>query len=500
MRVFRDQPIRRKLTLLLVFVVGVVLIMSSGALIAVSVQTTKASMVREFSMLANVLAASSAAALSIEPGAAASILEDLRGEPTIVYACIYDRSGKPVGEHRADGSGPFPPPEPRPDSHEFTGEGHLHLFRSVRLGDEFVGTIFLRAHAQEIGLRIQRAVLVTAVVFLLGMAVAVALAFWVQRIVSDPIMQLADAARTISQEQDYAVRVVKRSNDEVGVLCDSFNAMVERLEQHTNHLEQLVREKTEGLARKTEELAQSNREIQRYAHELARSNAELEQFAYVASHDLKAPLRAIDNLAQWICEDASAALPEKSRQHLQKLQQRVQRMERLMDDLLQYSRAGRVKGQIQQVDTGRLLEEVGEMLAPPASFSIRVAPSMPTVTSDKAPLKQVFMNLIGNAIKHHDRPDGRVEVCAENDENDEFVAFTVADDGPGIPREFHERIFRMFQTLRPRDQVEGSGIGLAVVKKLVESQGGTITVDSEVGRGTRFRFTWRKTASEEMQP
>jgi PAS domain S-box-containing protein len=231
-------------------------------------------------------------------------------------------------------------------------------------------------------------------------------------------------------------------------------------------------------------------QLQHYIAELERSNKELDAFAYVASHDLKAPLRAMDSLAQWIAEDAEDVLPADSRRHLQTLRQRVKRLEGLLDDLLDYSRAGQEQAPIEVIDTGVLVASIVELLAPPPTFTVTVAPDMPTLRASKAPLGQIFRNLIGNAIKHHHRLDGRVEVTAHDHRR--MWEFVVADDGPGIPAAYHGRIFQMFQTLKPRDEVEGSGIGLAVVRKIITSRGGTITVESAEGQGARFRFTWPK--------
>jgi PAS domain S-box-containing protein len=225
--------------------------------------------------------------------------------------------------------------------------------------------------------------------------------------------------------------------------------------------------------------------------ELERSNQELDQFAYVASHDLKAPLRAIDNLATWITEDTSGLLPAPSREHLMKLRSRVNRMEHLLDDLLTYSRVGRNHSTEEAVDVNQLLKNIIELLGAPAGFVITVAPAIPTLRTPRAPLELVFRNLINNAIKHHDQPtQGRITVTFE--ECAKVVRFTVADNGPGIDPQFHERIFGMFQTLHPRDEIEGSGMGLAIVKKTVEYWGGTITVDSQPGQGATFHFSWPK--------
>jgi PAS domain S-box-containing protein len=227
--------------------------------------------------------------------------------------------------------------------------------------------------------------------------------------------------------------------------------------------------------------------IQRYTAELERSNRDLDQFAYSASHDLKAPLRAVDQLAQWVEEDSGPRLSDESRRDLELMRKRLARMQNLLEDLLAYSRAGRSRHQPETLNAADVVHEVVELLDLPADFKVAVS-AMPTLTTSRAPLAQVFRNLIGNAVKHHDRESGTVTLSAA--ERGHFVEFVVQDDGPGIAPEYHHRIFQMFQTLKPRDQVEGSGMGLALVKKIVESQGGQVSVKSAPGNGSSFRFTW----------
>jgi len=224
---------------------------------------------------------------------------------------------------------------------------------------------------------------------------------------------------------------------------------------------------------------------------LERSNRELNQFAYVASHDLKAPLRGIANLAQWLEEDLGAAMTENSREHIRVLLSRVRRMESLIDGILAYARAGRGEGHREEIHVGKLVQEVKELLAPPSGvFAIEIPAGLPAVTAVRAPFQQVWMNLLGNAFKHARREGAQVRVAAE-DRGAEWE-FSVADNGPGIAPQYHQRVFGIFQTLAARDKVEGTGIGLATVKKLVESEGGRVWVESQVGQGATFRFTWPK--------
>jgi PAS domain S-box-containing protein len=221
---------------------------------------------------------------------------------------------------------------------------------------------------------------------------------------------------------------------------------------------------------------------------LKRMNAELDAFAYAASHDLRAPLRGIANLAQWIEEDLSGSgeLKAETSEMLGLMRNRMHRMEALIEGILQYSRAGRMDTKVETVDTHRLLQEVVDLLSAPGA-KIEVG-EMPTLETTFHPLQQVFMNLIGNALKYAGRPDPVVQVTARAEGR--FYEFSVADNGPGIPAEYHDRIWGIFQTLEARDRVEATGIGLSLVKKLVEANGGRVWVESDPGQGATFRFLW----------
>jgi PAS domain S-box-containing protein len=239
---------------------------------------------------------------------------------------------------------------------------------------------------------------------------------------------------------------------------------------------------------------ETERENEQQRRELARSNVDLEEFAYVASHDLKAPLRAISHLVQWIGDDIRAVANPETLENLELLQGRVARMQMLLDGLLNYSRVGHSNSPIEDVDIAELVREVAAMLAPPPDFIVTCEGAMPVIRTDRMSIQVVLENLIGNGLKHHDRAEGRITVSARL--VDEVTEIRVSDDGPGILPEYHERIFVMFQTLLSRDDVESSGIGLAIVKKKVQSHGGQVWVESAPpARGTTFVFTWKEAAS-----
>lgn len=230
---------------------------------------------------------------------------------------------------------------------------------------------------------------------------------------------------------------------------------------------------------------------------LARLEAELEQLIHIASHDLKEPLRGIDRLAAWIGEDLGAATPPAVAEHLALLRGRVRHLGRLLDDLLAYARVGRVGGRVERVDLAALAARVVALLDPPPGILIALEPGLPTLRAEPAALETVLRNLLANAIRHHDRPQGRVSVAARL--RRDALELRVADDGPGIPPACHERIFAPFRSLKPRGEGSGTGMGLAIVRRLVEGHGGIVMVESAPpARGATFRaifpLPWRRPA------
>ena len=233
-------------------------------------------------------------------------------------------------------------------------------------------------------------------------------------------------------------------------------------------------------------------ELNQSIDELKRSNSDLDDFAYVASHDLKSPLRGIDNLAKWIEEDCGDIISEESRIDLKKMRVRVARMEDLLDGLLQYSRIGRADQDVKQVDLNDIIENLKEILDRPSAFKIEVVGSLPVLQAKVTPLNVVIRNLISNSIKHRNKDDGRVEIRC-TDAGGQFYKLSISDNGSGIPEDQFENIFGLFKTIKSRDQVEASGLGLAIVKKIVEQEGGKVTVvNNKDAAGITFVFTWPK--------
>ncbi|HEU0036919.1 MAG TPA: GAF domain-containing protein [Kofleriaceae bacterium] len=232
---------------------------------------------------------------------------------------------------------------------------------------------------------------------------------------------------------------------------------------------------------------------------LEKSNRELDQFAYITSHDLKAPLRGIANLSQWIEEDLGDRMDEAARQHMSLLRGRVVRLEYLIAGILAYSRAARDPGDRAHVELGSAALEAWELLSPPDTAHLTVAPNLPELVGSRTQLQQVLMNLLGNAIKYNPDRELHIEVGARVLEEDNMYEVFVRDDGVGIAPEFHDKIWGLFQTLERRDKVESTGIGLSIVRKIVEAQGGRAWVESRPDHGATFFFTWPSDHDGEAQ-
>lgn len=315
----------------------------------------------------------------------------------------------------------------------------------------------------------------------LGIVISVLLAIILNRSLSSPITAITQTFKTLAQgDRVNAIPGLDRE-DEIGELANAANVFKE-----TNERTKKILHKSQQL---TLELKIREKKLEEQSALLKKSNDELDNFAYIASHDLKSPLRAIDNLCQWVIEDCINIIPKESREHLRKMQQRVKRMDNLLSDLLNYSRVGRVATQIKPVNLNCFISDLVAMLDKPESFTIHFDRNLPILTTAEAPLKQVFLNLLTNAVNYRKKDNGNVWVRYK-ELHSGYIEFSVIDDGPGIDEKFHERIFKMFQSLNRRDAIESSGMGLAIIKKVVESQNGEIRVISQPGQGATFIFTW----------
>ena len=247
-----------------------------------------------------------------------------------------------------------------------------------------------------------------------------------------------------------------------------------------------------GVLRDISRRRQRNQELADAMQELQSTNEELKNFAYIVSHDLKAPLRAIGSLADWLRADYTDRLDAEGKEYLRLLAGRVRRMDQLIEGILEYSRVGRVRETRVSVDLDELIHDILDLLSPPPHIRVEVDAPLPVLTAEPTRMRQLFQNLISNAIKYMDKPEGLIRI-AGHAANGEW-RFSVADNGPGVEPRHQEKIFQLFQTLAPRDRIESTGVGLALAKKIVELYGGRIWIESTPGQGSSFFFTLRQTS------
>jgi signal transduction histidine kinase/HAMP domain-containing protein len=395
------------------------------------------------------------------------------------------------------------------------------------LDEEF--EIFSRSdleHAKQSGQKmVQTAVTVTLILVLTGFIDVFVFSAAITNTITTPITKLKNAITEIGRG-NFDTKIEFESEDEIGQLADCFNKMTEDLKETTtsvaelnkeismrkkaqdslqkarNDLELRVEQRTAELAqankeleseiaerkRAEEELEALNRGLDSAVRDLSRSNKELQEFAYIAAHDLKAPLRAIATLADWISTDCAQNLDEQGKKQVGMLIDKVKQMSALIDGILKYSSAaGNSEQGRQEVDLNAVISEITEEINPPENIEIKIDDELPTLKCDKTHIVQIFQNLLTNAIKFMDKPDGRIRIGFT--QQDDIWKFSVSDNGPGIDDKYFDKIFKMFQTLSQKDECEGSGIGLAIVKKIVELNNGKVWVESESGRGCTFFFT-----------
>lgn len=305
---------------------------------------------------------------------------------------------------------------------------------------------------------------------------AFAIALITGTLISQPLASITSTFRSLAHGVEVAAIPGVERNDEIGHLARAANVFNQKNLQ------------TKALLSESKEMTEA---LQLREDQLEKKNEDLKSFTHIASHDLKSPIQGISDLAQWVEEDLGDDIPEEVKANLIRIRLRIERMQNLIDDLLKYSEFGMVSEDKSIVDVREMVEEVLELVTIPKTITFTVNGEVPPFESFRTPLQITLRNLVSNAVKHHDKPDGSISINLEEEKEEGYYVFEVQDNGPGIALDNQENIFLLFRTGGNLD-VESTGMGLAFCKRMVDAHGGKIEVESVLGEGAIFRFWWPK--------
>lgn len=470
-------PIKAKLILMNMVISVAALVLGMAAVLTYVSERAKKDLVNDISTTARLIAdRSSAALLFDDEKLGRENLYSLRGKPSVAAACIYDKEGAVfAGYSSADGSGVACPAAAGSAGYSFQ-KNSLTLFEPVLFNGKQAGSVFIYADLKELRGKIRDLLLLAALIFLILSALAFILSSRLQSLISGPVTRLTETARLIAVKKDYGVRALKDSQDEIGVLVDAFNEMLETIQARDQENKKLNSELEARVLSRTAELEAANKE--------------LEAFSYSVSHDLRAPLRHASGYVDLLVNRFKEGLSEKALHYLDSVADSVRQMGLLIDDLLQFSRTGRSEMRQAAADMNGLVVEVLEPLRhDSAGREVEwIVGALPSVFCDAALLKLVWTNLLGNALKFtRTRPKARIE-AGFREEGEEFVFF-VRDNGVGFDMRYAKNLFGVFQRLHTTQEFEGTGIGLANVRRIVLRHGGRTWAESEPEKGAAFYFT-----------
>jgi signal transduction histidine kinase len=456
---------------------GIVLLIGLAAIAIFDSIGVRETMVREMTITADMAGSNLTASIVFDDRkSATAILEALHYRPNIVGVAIYDRRGSVFTHMSREKVGGFSPSaRPHRDGYEFI-DGGLIVVRPLRDGSQRIGTIVVVSDLSELWHRGSKSGTIFLIVLICLMLISYPISARMQRSVTDPILKLAETARRITDEQNYQLRVEKTTEDETGILIDRFNAMLEA-----------IRERDLALQREILKLRRSED-----------ANRELQLFASIASHDLQEPLRKVQAFADRILASLEQTLDDRQRDYFDRMLRATKRMQRLINDLLTYSRVTTRAKPFEPVDLSQIASEVVddlEITIEQAQGTVRLG-YLPKIDADGTQMRQLFQNLIGNALKYH-RPDlpPVVHIDGEFVENPAhaqtisgrtFCRLTIRDNGIGFEQKYAEQIFVIFQRLHGKNEYQGTGIGLAICRKIAERHGGSIVAEGTPGSGAVF--------------